>query len=577
MRTHAAALALVLAAVAGAVPAEPAAQCNDQPVGPDPWGNCRAPDRSRAPPGSPIDPHIPSLRHSTLKTGTRAIVTWSTEEPTRGELTWTLPGEPHRTAREPTPREDHAFVLLHLPPGSQLTYTARHTVPEPTGDGATVESDPHAFTLRNPAPDRQPGRGYHTLNLTVVANQNPVDRAVLERGLDHFADLLWDATDGRVAVANLTLLYDAPHRSEAVALCGTTPRSPACNHVVDAVFTYGVTPIYRGAAWRGGIAEPHEAIYMNNVWEAVVQGTPKEIGSVLAHEVGHYALWMDEAYGSASCYDPETDVSVMGNDRRTTEFDGPTAPCPVEKRGAWSWTTLRNRYAAVGPRSDGPDPGPQGAGPSYNLTVLDFTAPGGHARRGRGPVVVDAGGEARCHVAYCAAVSGTGNATGGLAGASGTGDAAGGVAASGLGDASGGAAVAGLGDASGGQAVSPVGDAEGNALGLSVTGDAAGCPALSVTGDAAGDCVSATAAGNASGDYAVSGTGDARSCYTPDGILWANCIAASGTGDATADFLAVSATGNATSEGYEVSGCEAGRAFSVGAACRDGPSGPRLP
>lgn len=620
--------ALVLAALLAVAPLAPAAAAG-------PAEGTVLEERSRVGDGDLDDPRIPSLDAAVLKTGFRAVVTWTTDEPTLGELRWSLPGEPTYTVAEPTPRRHHAFVLTDLPEGETLTFTASHTRHEGGLAFATVESEAHELVLVNA--DRanpDPPAGYYTLNLTVAANENPVDRDTLEAALDRFARVIWDATDGNVALGEVVLLYEDPHHAETGLVCGYSPAQPACTHAVDVTFSYDNLPVASGTTFQGGIERADDAIYINNLFESAAQPTVEEVAQVLSHELGHYAFFMDEAYTVGAevdpCYDPATGVSVMGLSPQATEFDGPTAPCPDGQPGEKSWTSLREHYAAVGPRSGGPDPGPENVGPAYDLRVLDYAAgsslpdPNPTSLQ---PVVVSAEDTAHCRRSVCAgasgagpasgllafsgtdeasgtaAVSGTGTADGGLLGAAADGDARGLAALSGTGAADGAAAASGTGSSQGLAAASGTGTAEGETAAASGTGTAwapvavsgsndcgeRACVALALEGPADGQTVAvggsgpasalvaASLLGDADGTVAVSGTGAANGTLAVGGSgPAAGAVAVSGTDDANGT-LAASLTGEADGLLLSVSGCQTARSLGVDAACHDADPSVGLP
>lgn len=547
-------------------------------------------DRSRVGDGDLDDPPIPSLDAAVLKTGFRAVVTWTTDELARGELAWSLPDQPTYRVAEPTPRRHHAFVLRDLPAGETLTFTASHTTHEGVLPMDTVESETHQVPLVNA--DRHnpdPPAGYYTINLTLAANENPVDRDTLEAGLDRFARLVWDATDGHVAVDDVVLLYDDPRHGEAGLACGYSPAQPACTHAVDATFSYGNLPHASGTTFLGAIEDPTKAIYMNNLYESAAQPAVEEVAQVLAHEFGHYAFFMDEAYSVGTeitdCWDPDTGVSIMGLSPQATEFDGPTAPCPDGQPGERSWTSLADHYAAVGPRTGGPDPGPATTGPEYDLRVLDFSAgsslpdpdPGGHE-----PVVASGTDPAHCRSGVCAAVSATGPASGLLA-ASATGPADGTAAASGADRADGDAAGAsGVGDAFGFAALSGNGTAQGT-LAASGVGPSQGQVAASAAGDARGETAAASGTGTAEAPVAASGSNDcgANPCVAvaPEGSAEGETVALALDGPASALVAAsllddaegvVAASGNGTAAGSAVAASTTGPAQGFAAASGTG-------
>ncbi|HLF16560.1 MAG TPA: hypothetical protein VI796_03910, partial [Candidatus Thermoplasmatota archaeon] len=107
-------------------------------------------------------------------------------------------------------------------------------------------------------------------------------------------------------------------------------------------------------------------------------GGDAEVGSVLTHELGHYAFGMQDMYTDLGtgpdCYDAGTSVSVMGSNRDATEYDDEVNRCPNESLLSGyepAWTSLRQRFDAVPDRTGPPDPGPEGDGGRFQLSTFD--------------------------------------------------------------------------------------------------------------------------------------------------------------------------------------------------------------
>lgn len=323
------------------------------------------------------------LTWATLKTGFRAVVAWTTEEPALGRLDVQV-GNDTRTLEETRPRSSHVFVLDDLPEGEDLCFTAH---------AAGETSRTRGMHLANAMDAYDPDAGAYTVNLLALANEAP-DEAALEDGLERAAAITYDATEGHVALGATILLHGAieDHHSgwstchvAFVTWSNGTEDPPTCNRVYDVVFTYDLPPTAAGATYLDGIQHPRDAMWMNNLWQGSRSATltwgsaenERQVGHVLAHELGHYAFGAMDLYTNAGagpdCYDEETGLSVMGADRDATEFDGPENRCPNEDAiGDYTptWTLLRERFDEVPERTGAPTE-QDGAGPWAVLTTLD--------------------------------------------------------------------------------------------------------------------------------------------------------------------------------------------------------------
>lgn len=315
------------------------------------------------------DAALPTLAYAALKTGFRAVVAWETAGPSAATLTVSLDGGAPVTLAEATPREQHVFVLDGLPEGRALCFT-------PQGGSA------HALRLAN-AMNAHDGDAY-SLNLLVLANEQP-DREALEAGLDDYARLLHDATDGAVRSGLVLTLYgDLERHNSGWATCYITSIAtgdrPLCRNVHDVLFTYDGSIGGAAQTYRDGIQDPEQAIWMNQYLQAPLVGLADDVGNVLVHEMGHYAFGMMDLYGSlagtdADCWDPAKGLSVMGGSRDATEFDDEVNRCPNEEIIAGyvpSWTLLRARFPLVPDRAGVIDAGPSGDGGDYALHSFVF-------------------------------------------------------------------------------------------------------------------------------------------------------------------------------------------------------------
>lgn len=324
------------------------------------------------------------LTWAALKTGFRAAVTWTTEEPAVGRLEVQV-GNETRTLEEERPRETHAFVLDELPQGEDLCFTAH---------AAGEASRTRGMHLANAMTAYDRDAGAYTVNLLALANEAP-DRAALEDGLARAANLTYDATEGHLAMGTTILLYgDLDNHHSGWSTCHVAFVSwpdgaddpPTCNRVFDVVLTYDLPPAAAGATYLDGIQNPRDAMWLNNLWQGSRSATllygstaenARQVGHVLAHELGHYAYGAMDLYTNAGagpdCYDEATGISIMGANRDATELDGPDNRCPNEDAidgYTPSWTLLRERFDEV-PERTGEPTQQAGAGPWANLATLD--------------------------------------------------------------------------------------------------------------------------------------------------------------------------------------------------------------
>lgn len=320
------------------------------------------------------------LVYAALKTGFRAVVAWETAEPTLASVRYNVSGGEERVARETFARRQHVFVLDALPQGETLCFQA---------DGHA----PRALRLANAMTAWDPAAGAYTLNLLVVANENPRGREILEKGMDVYAHRLRDATDGYVQAGRVILVYgDVERQNTGSYSCfyataaghGFTTDSPTCDRTVDAVFAHDSCAGAAACAPPDGIRDPRGFIMMNSALQASPVLTnllraEEEVGAVFTHELGHYVFGAMDLYPGAGefgdCWDPATGISVMGGSRHATEFDDANHRCPNEAnidRYVPTWTFARARFPEM-PNRATINPGPAGAGGAYKLhafTVL---------------------------------------------------------------------------------------------------------------------------------------------------------------------------------------------------------------
>ena len=308
------------------------------------------------------------LVFAALKTGTRAVVAWTTEELEAAALSWNVSGAPSATLVEGTPRTQHVFVLEGLPRGETLCFTA--------GDGV-----PRAMRLAN-AMYAHDGDAY-VLNLLVLGNEQP-DRVALERGLDNFAWRIRDATDGNVKAGRVVILYgDVEHHNSGWTSCYTTvglvtSGVPTCRNLVDVIFTADAFAGGAASTYLDGIRDPKVSIWMNSYHQAGLVDTNDNVGAVLTHEMGHYAFGAMDLYGSLAgtdpdCYVAAKGISVMGGSRAATEYDDEVNRCPNEAvipGYVPTWTLLREDFPLVPDRAGVIDPGPRTPGDAYRRSAF---------------------------------------------------------------------------------------------------------------------------------------------------------------------------------------------------------------
>jgi hypothetical protein len=306
------------------------------------------------------DDSLPGLSWAALKTGFRFAVAWSTESPTIETLRYTVGRDPERSLSDVAPTRVHLFVLDDLPTGQTICFTAGtaplHAARLANAMTAFQEAEPH---------------GVYTINVLVLANEGG-DLTEIEPGMQRFAELLWDSTDGWVrAGAMMVVAGDYLHHNSGWALCYVGGVSSAvCNQVYDVIVTEDAVPQGAASTYRQGVKDPDAAMWMNQHFQAMPGPlSMDDFGAVLVHEAGHYFFDMDDLYGdpvvpdSQACDLPEHSMSIMGGGRDTTEFDDELRPCPTQGADyVPSWTLMRDQFDRI-PDRDGPVlQGPSGTG-----------------------------------------------------------------------------------------------------------------------------------------------------------------------------------------------------------------------
>lgn len=360
----------------------------DSPIEPEPEPEPVIPGQFQCPDAVVHEPfptfgtggaEVTGLVWASLKTGFRAVVAWDTPSAEVATLAYSKAGGAYVDLTEATPRTSHVFVIDNLPVGKTFCFQ----VP-----GAQT----HAMRLGNAGTGIDERTGVYTTNLLVLANEGS-DRAVIEEGLDYFANLLWDGTDGYVRSGINIVVFNEPTRhNSGWATCylpGVT--TPTCNFAYDVIFTLDAFPGGAASTYRDGINDPNVAMWMNWYWQAHPGSSIFSLdnpGAVLTHEMGHYMLGMMDMYppsestNSGECWIPGLEISIMGGSRDATEFDDEVNRCPnedeiVQDRGEYvpSWTSMSQRYPNIPARTGLPDIGPLGDGGAYSLHVFDNVSP----------------------------------------------------------------------------------------------------------------------------------------------------------------------------------------------------------
>lgn len=309
----------------------------------------------------------PGLAWAVLKTGFRLAVGWTTEQPSTGSLSYTVAGGSIVRVEETVPTRLHLVVVDGLPEGKDLCFQA-------TGGTWHGVHTVNAMTAFEPAEPH----GTYTMNLMAIVNEGG-DVAEVEEGMDRYASLLWDATDGWVrAGASFVVVGDYLHHNAGWPTCYILGSLPgACANVFDVVVTEAAVPQGAASTYRQGIRDRDAAMWMNMHWQAFPGPlSMDDFGAVLLHEVGHYAFDMDDLYGdpivpdSQGCDMPDWSMSIMGGSRDSTEFDDEVHRCPTQGPGyVPSWTLMRGEFGEIPDRTDDPLEGPHGnGGPHFRQT-----------------------------------------------------------------------------------------------------------------------------------------------------------------------------------------------------------------
>lgn len=144
-----------------------------------------------APPAVPPPPPKVALGPWVLAPGeTSATVSWTTAQPSMGEVRYGPPAAPTRVAREAAPRTEHRVTLDGLSPGTRYAYRVEADPPQP-GSFSTApdpkSSSPFRVLVYG---DNRTNGGDHEL-LVRAAAAEPVQLAL------HTGDMVADARDER--------------------------------------------------------------------------------------------------------------------------------------------------------------------------------------------------------------------------------------------------------------------------------------------------------------------------------------------------------------------------------------------
>jgi hypothetical protein len=332
-------------------------------------------------PGRAASPTITDLRVVSLKAGTRAAVVWRTDAPTTSHVRFGIgqtlvPASPR--ARPEAPTRDHVALLEPLTPGRIY----RVLVVAAGALGASTSET--SFEARAPAFDE--AAAAYAINLLVRFDWD-LTRSEMQdwsAAFEAAATRVNDMTDGWVSLGTV-VLADATGADPS----GFTYCSPAeCGAGADvAVFSGVGLDLYPGPArvplmWPqsviGGIERAGASIEVPRWldWPVPEDETVRRpyIGAMLTHELGHYALWLDDQYGSTAdeCVSSAFDLSIMSN-LSATEIDSKDTPCAWQQtHGGNSWDLLlRAHYPEIPTRIGPPAIGPEVPGECFGIVAVN--------------------------------------------------------------------------------------------------------------------------------------------------------------------------------------------------------------
>ncbi|MGB1585944.1 MAG: PKD domain-containing protein [Thermoplasmatota archaeon] len=309
------------------------------------------------------------LHWAVLKSGFRMFLAWETSnpEPSRVQY-WDGAWREHTSDVDAT---HHLVFLEGLPEGQDLCFE--------------VDGKAHATHLGNGPTGWDDWDQVYTVNSVNLVNEQS-HLPTVQEGIDNYARLLWDATDGHIrAGMNLILANDPQRHNSGWVTCYIVPAggTPTCNQLHDVIFTFDASPTGAASTYLMGIEDPAAAIWMNWYWQGALFCSHiclDDVGSVLTHEYGHYLLDMLDYYAEQDdptgqdCTDIGLSLSIMGGSRDVTEFDDVHHPCPNRaqfEKYEPNWERARAHFGHLPDRADGIDPGPEGNGGGYSRVTID--------------------------------------------------------------------------------------------------------------------------------------------------------------------------------------------------------------
>ncbi|HVL32621.1 MAG TPA: fibronectin type III domain-containing protein [Actinomycetota bacterium] len=335
---------------------------------------------------------ISDVRVTPLKTGTRAAVTFRTSAPALGYAVASAndalaSASASIGARErQAPGTDHLIVLEPLESGTsyEVTVGARGL------DGATAEEVRTTVTAVHGPGAFDAASSTYTLNVLMRFDWDlsSEEMNAWRAHAHEFATRVNDMTDGWIRLGTV-ILADADAR-DAVWAPQCRPACPAGADV--AIYTgYGYSTYLQTGhrvtlmwqqAMLGGIRSSTSSIEFPRYLICCFGGTPSApldmgtqwwTGKRLAHEFGHYAMWLQDQYEPPVCDSSHHDLSIMGADLYRTEIDSADTPCAWQGGGARnSWDqTLIAYYDEIPSRIGPPDPGPHTPGDAFSVVVVD--------------------------------------------------------------------------------------------------------------------------------------------------------------------------------------------------------------
>lgn len=284
------------------------------------------------------------------KTGYRLVFTWDADAPVAGYAQWGYaPDELNHVARPPGGNPDTAGIAVTDIPEDEVGRTVYYRIV----DGITgTRSDVRSFQAAN-GWTSDGSDGVHEIDLLVQVDSEalpsvaPVDVGLrdLALAMDVSAERIWDASDGYariddVVVTDTAVSYPAnPPYGASSCVANRQVNGWDVQHTVADVLVQTTVP-FDSHTFSKAMEDPCRAIYMGRLGQLVVEWGGLgggyafvHFGQVAAHELGHYAMNLNDLYplaGSADCWSgtsgkpgadtdgdgfPENhDISMMHND-----------------------------------------------------------------------------------------------------------------------------------------------------------------------------------------------------------------------------------------------------------------------